>query len=283
MLQNKNSYRSAENALGKKETIAIMAGFFLIIVVLVVTLVRSVSWHSSTGTAVSDSSTGQSVANYDTISSKDLRQIILQNKGVMLVDVRSFDDYIAQHIIDSINIPAADITGSPKIKPTDSICIVGADDNDADVPAAADALKNSHFANVKVLAGGLAAWVLNGGRTVSFGDPTSFVDQAKVFYADTQQAHDMIQNDPGNTYVLDIRDASDFAQGHVPNAVNIPLLDLERRRTEIPLMKKVLVFGVTDVAEFQAGVQLYDLTQTTAYVVKGGLQKWQEAKFTVTN
>lgn len=282
MLQNKNLSGSAENALGKKEKIAIIAGFFLIVLVLVVTLVRSIGWHNSPATAVSDNSpTEKSIADYDTISSKDLQQMVLEKKGATLVDIRSFDDFIAQHIVDSMNIPAADIAGSTKIKPTDNIFIIGADDNDSDVPTAVDALKNSHFANVKVLAGGLAAWELNGGQTVSFGDPTSFVDQAKVYYATAQQAHDMIQNDPGNTFVLDIRDASAFAQGHVLNAVNIPLLDLERRRTEIPLMKKVLVFGVTDVEEFQAGVQLYDLTQTTAYVVKGAMQGWQDAKFPI--
>jgi len=74
-----------------------------------------------------------------------------------------------------------------------------------------------------------------------------------------------------------------FAQGHVPNAINIPLLDLERRRNELSPLKKILIFGVTDVAEFQAGVQLYDLTQTTAYVVKGAMQSWQDAKFEMTH
>jgi len=275
MSQNKHGRPSAETALGKKEQIAIIAGFALIICVFIFTLVRSINWKKSADSGNSTSpSTSQAAATYDTISSKDLEQMLQANKPVTALDIRSFDDYIAQHIIDSVNVPVDEIANSSKLKPTDAIVVIGADASDENIQKAVDLLKNEHLANIKVLAGGLAAWETNGEPTVSFGDPTSFVDQAKVFYVTAQQAHDMIQNNSNTLFILDVRDASVFAQGHVPNAVNIPLLDLEKRRTEIPSMKKVLIFGVTDVEEFQAGVQLYDLTQTTAYVVKGAMQGW---------
>jgi len=272
------------SVLGKKEEIAIIIGFALIMCVLIFTFIRSINWQKSPGsTDSSDQNAVQHAADYDTISSNDLGQLIRENKGVIVVDIRSYDAYIAHHILDSINIPIDELAQSSKIKPSDTIFIVGVDSNDSDVPNAVATLKNNHFTNIKVLAGGLAAWEGSGGQTVTFGDPTSFIDQSKVFYVDTAQAHDIIKNYSDSTIILDVRDASMFAQGHVPNAINIPLLDLERRRNELSPLKKILIFGVTDVAEFQAGVQLYDLTQTTAYVVKGAMQSWQDAKFEMTH
>ena len=265
--------------MGKKEKIAILTGFALIVFVLVFTFIRSLNLgKTDQNDASNDPGSGQATADYETISSKDLQKKIQTGENPVVVDIRSFDQFISEHIIDSINIPADEISSSDKLKSADKIFIVSADSDDSDPAKAVASLKNRGIAAVTVLAGGIAAWQASGGQTVSFGDPTSFVDQAKVFYVDAQKAGEMLKNDAEGTIALDVRDQSVFTQGHVPGALNIPLLELEKRRSEIPSFKKILIFGSSDVLAFQAGVQIHDLRQTGVYIVKGAMKAWEDAK-----
>lgn len=52
-----------------------------------------------------------------------------------------------------------------------------------------------------------------------------------------------LQQDDGPTpTVLDIRTPEEFADGHVPGAVNIPLVELEARMSELPAQRPVIVY-----------------------------------------
>lgn len=42
--------------------------------------------------------------------------------------------------------------------------------------------------------------------------------------------------------LVDIRSVKDFKQGHLPNAVNIPFEELERRRTELDETKPTVFY-----------------------------------------
>ena len=46
--------------------------------------------------------------------------------------------------------------------------------------------------------------------------------------------------DMGRTFLLDVREPSEFADGHIPNAVNIPLNQIRSRLDEIPKDKEVI-------------------------------------------
>ncbi len=61
---------------------------------------------------------------------------------------------------------------------------------------------------------------------------------ANVIRGDASMAH-WEQLDPERIFMLDVRDPSEFKKGAVNGAVNIPLNDLRRRRTEVPLDQEV--------------------------------------------
>jgi ArsR family transcriptional regulator len=58
----------------------------------------------------------------------------------------------------------------------------------------------------------------------------------------------------GSATVLDVRPEDEFAQGHVPGALNIPLSQLERRLAELPPDKEVVAYcrGPWCVLSFEA-------------------------------
>ena len=82
-----------------------------------------------------------------------------------------------------------------------------------------------------------------------------------------------------NQFILDVRDESAFAQGHLKNAVNIPFDKLEERRREISSTKKVIVCGQNETQEFQAAVKIYDMKLVSPFVLKGSVEKWKQQGF----
>jgi rhodanese-related sulfurtransferase len=87
----------------------------------------------------------------------------------------------------------------------------------------------------------------------------------------------------GVTLVLDVRDAADYASGHVPKARHIPLKDLSKRMDEIGKYKDKPVI-VTCRGGARAGAASRFLRQAgfkTVYQLKGGLGAWQQASLPV--
>ncbi len=83
----------------------------------------------------------------------------------------------------------------------------------------------------------------------------------------------------GATLVLDVRDAAEFATGHLPKARHIPLDQLSNRIEEIGKYKEKPVL-VTCRSGPRAGAAVRLLKKagfTTVYQLKGGLGAWREA------
>jgi rhodanese-related sulfurtransferase len=87
----------------------------------------------------------------------------------------------------------------------------------------------------------------------------------------------------GTTLVLDIRDAKDFAAGHLPRARHIPLDELSNRVEEIGKYKDKPVI-VTCRSGSRAGAATRVLRKagfSAVYQLKGGLVAWEQASLPV--
>lgn len=87
----------------------------------------------------------------------------------------------------------------------------------------------------------------------------------------------------GATLVLDIREAPEYASGHLPRARHIPLKELSKRVGEIGKYKDKPVI-VTCTTGARAGAASRFLKQagfTAVYRLKGGLAAWQQASLPV--
>lgn len=82
-----------------------------------------------------------------------------------------------------------------------------------------------------------------------------------------------------DTLALDVRDDSDFREGHVINAVSIPLGVLEGRLKEIESYKDkpVVIYCRTGQKAAKAGAILKRQGFTSIYKLKGGMMAWLEA------
>jgi rhodanese-related sulfurtransferase len=275
MQQNKN-----EELLKNKEKNIIIIGFIAILLILLLTIFKSLVFSGNNLAAKKNTSSLDVQKNaYQIISVDELKQKISSKEEITLLDIRSFNEYIKEHLIGAINVPAEEISSSNKLIGNNTIVIIGNDDQDSNIEKAALEIKKINFSPV-VLAGGISNWKNKGGLTISFGDPTSIVDQAKVTYLEIEKAKEALNENP-EIVVIDVRDNSQFVNGHLKNAKNIPILDIEKRKSELFATQNIFVLGSNEIQAFQAAVQIYDLTLKKPVVVKGSMPKWEELKYEI--
>lgn len=89
------------------------------------------------------------------------------------------------------------------------------------------------------------------------------------------QATQMINQ--GKTVIVDVRDAAEFAAGHVRDAKNIPLKELPQRVAELEKFKSkaVVVVCQAGVQSSKATTQLKNAGFNEVYSLNGGLAAWQ--------
>ena len=87
----------------------------------------------------------------------------------------------------------------------------------------------------------------------------------------------------GTTLVLDIREGTEFASGHLPRARHIPLKELSKRVEEIGKYKdKPVIVTCGNGARAGAASRLLRKAGFNAvYHLKGGLAAWQQASLPV--
>ncbi len=87
----------------------------------------------------------------------------------------------------------------------------------------------------------------------------------------------------GLVTVLDVRPPEEFAAGHLPGAVNIPVHELEKRLGELPKRKEVVAYcrGPYCLMSYDA-VQLLRKKGLKARRLQNGLPEWRLAGLPVT-
>jgi rhodanese-related sulfurtransferase len=267
----------------KKEQMVLVIGFFLILVVVLITLFRSKLFSNSDSSQSGDADSQiSSTLGYPIINAKDLNKKILlakKDSPLILLDIRPFESYAKEHMLDAVNLTPNDFPLDSKIDIHSSVIVVGEDENDGDIKKIVDELKKENFSSFLVLANGMDAWKQFGGVTVTYGDPTSFTDQSKVSYVDAEKLNEALKQKVA-TYIVDVRTPEEYSKGHISGAVNIPSDDLEKRRREIS-EKRVVVVGMNELQEFQSAVQMYDMLLVSPFVMRGAMPGWEQKGFPV--
>ncbi len=87
---------------------------------------------------------------------------------------------------------------------------------------------------------------------------------------------DLITRHGEGAYVLDVREPHEYAAGHVPGAVLIPMNELPTRMDEVPKGDPVYVICRSGARSLTSTKQLRD-ADYEAYSVAGGTLGWIEA------
>ena len=99
------------------------------------------------------------------------------------------------------------------------------------------------------------------------------------YRVDSNEARSILDSDPNNTVVVDVRRDDEWVTGHVTGAIHIPIDDLNDRIGEVPQDKKLLFICAAGVrsglaCEVAAAMgyeteNLYNIEDGTPYWIAG--------------
>lgn len=81
---------------------------------------------------------------------------------------------------------------------------------------------------------------------------------------------------PDGGYLLDVRENDEWQAGHAPDAVHIPLSELNSRAREVPNDRDIYVICRSGARSAQA-VEAFNNAGWTAANVDGGMHAWESA------
>jgi len=242
-----------------KNNLAIFIGFILIALVGFMTFFKS---PTNNPTALQDdgkNKIAEDLKKVKQLTSADLSDKIKNKEVLAIIDVRLEESYKFEHIINSVNIPLPNLNSAlASFKKDAAYVIIDDGDSPDGLNMAANIMPNQGFKNVYYLIDGFSGWKNSFYPTISDGDPNSITDQSKIKYIKSADLKNTIAGE-NNLLIIDIRQNSDYASGHLKNAINIYLDDLEMKNKDIPRGKKILVYGTDSVNSFKGGVRLFDL------------------------
>lgn len=197
------------------------------------------------------------VANAD-ISNMDgveLQKIVNDAKAkdkVLVVDVRSNDEYNAGHIKHAINIPFADIEADPNIF---------ADYKDFPIILYCKTGKTS----------GKAAKILddNGYKNITNAQGVKKFDYELFTYKNITAKMFLDMIDSNEYTIVDARRAEDYSEGHIEGAISAPLETLEENIDNIPKDKPVCVYCYSGSRSNAVSKKLNELGYEVYNVIEG--------------
>ena len=88
-------------------------------------------------------------------------------------------------------------------------------------------------------------------------------------------SRDMLVRFDDGPYIVDVRTADEYRQGHIPGVNLVPLNDLGRRYKEIPQDREVYVICRSGSRSAEAVIWLLKKGYVHLFNISGGMNHWQ--------
>lgn len=215
------------------------------------------------------------------ITAEELLKKIQAAENIEIIDLRSADEFNKEHILNSKNIPYAEI-GKRIAEFNENKVAIFIDDGTTMEAAnlAMGFIPKEGSLDVFYLEGGFSGWKNKYNPTISAGDPNSFIDRSKAKYILSDELKETLAAGE-DLALLDVRENNEFKDGHLKGAINIPLQDIESKRREIPIGKKIIVYDDDGLDAFRAAVRLFDMGFFNTLTLLDGFNAWKEKGFEI--
>jgi len=143
------------------------------------------------------------------------------------------------------------------------------------------------YTKVKVFAAGYPAWkTAYGSSAAAAAKPaaTQLKNGKEEGSIDTAMFTDIVKNKPKSIYLIDVRDADEFADGSFKTAVNMPVDTLEEKIKTLPTDKPIVFVCGTGARSGESYYMVQDLRpeMKSVYYLEGELTFSKDGSFKIT-
>ena len=171
--------------------------------------------------------------------------------NILLIDLRSADNYAAGHIPRALNLP---LSAMGTYKESDFPSFKGApfvlySDSQADLDKALELLRDFGFSKATYFSGGVSQWQQLGNQ-LEVGPkpiPTKLTFVRKLAPQDITIPNFIKELDNPAVFLLDVRTASERTGGSFKGALHLPFEELATRYAEVPRDKPVIIYCATGI------------------------------------
>lgn len=206
---------------------------------------------------------------------------MINQQEVVLLDVRTQEEYDAGHIPDALLIPLSELElRLDELNPTDHILIYCR--SGIRSAEAASILVANDFTHVYNMVGGILEWQAQDFPVYTEEAPTASPEPTIPSYTDItpKEAYEMLSQQ--EMVVIDLRTQSSYDSGHIADALLIPLSQLKSRLDELNTSDHILVYHSCGACSRDGAQTLADNGFLYVYNLEGGIGAWQTQGFPLT-
>ena len=163
-------------------------------------------------------------------------------RNFLLVDSRNPEEFREAHIPGAVNIPQKNMDRLlglfPADKSTQIIFYCNGVKCGKSKKAAQKAIQLG-YTNILVYSEGMPVWEEIG---YSFYKGVDYEKKIEITKVGPLELKKIMDNDPDNITVVDVRDPEEFVEGHIPGAINLPLKNFAFGSGVLDKKKKIVVY-----------------------------------------
>jgi rhodanese-related sulfurtransferase len=211
---------------------------------------------------------------YKVVSTEQLKVMLDEKKEFVLIDTRTKEEYQEAHIQGAIGISEKSFEESGSLLPPDKNALLVLYCNGVKCGKSKKAAKKAEamgYTNISIYSEGFPVWEEKGLKIVAGPDHAKKVETTKLKAAELKS---FIDGKSGDMVIVDVRDESEFKEGHIPTAINIPVETFALRSEVLPKEKKIVVYCNTGGRSYNAYRKLMKLAYPSIYQTT--FAEWKE-------
>ena len=211
------------------------------------------------GVLAASTGAGGADTEYQVIATAGLKALMDEQKPYILVDTRTSEEFQEAHIRNAISIPEKTFETQLTLLPADRNALIVLYCNGVKCGKSKKAAKKAEAAgyrNLVVYAEGFPVWEEKGYSIVAGPEHAKKVETTKIRPAELKG---LIDGKNGELVIVDVRDESEFREGHIPTAINLPVETFALRSEVLPKEKKIVVYCNTGGRSYNAFRKLMKL------------------------
>lgn len=219
---------------------------------------------------------GALAEGYTQIGPAELKTLVDADiRSFVLADARNPEEYREAHIPGAINIPEGKFDKFTGLLPADKGTLLIFYCNGVKCGKSKKAATKAvalGYTQVQVFAEGMPVWEELGYSFYKGGDYEKRIETTMIRSAELQA---LATAQPESLQIVDVRDAAEFAEGHIPGAINCPLQNFAINSGLLDKHKKVVVYCNSGGRSYSAYRKLMKLGYKN--IAQALFTDWKEA------